>query len=78
MRLRTVMLIVVTLLVGQTGWSQTKSLGDVAGTIKLNPEAIVEKTGVVEDPKAAIRADRISSAACWPIARRRLTFSVDS
>ena len=57
MRLGTVILIVVTLLVSQTGWSQTKNLGDVAGAIKLNPEAIVLKDGVVEDPMAAKRAD---------------------
>jgi len=57
MRLRIVILIVVTLLVGQTGWSQTQNLGDVAGAIKLNPEAIVVKEGVVEDPGAAKRAD---------------------
>jgi len=57
MRFGTVILIVAVLLVGQTGWSQTKSLGDVAGAIKLNPEAIVVKDGVIEDPQAAKRAD---------------------
>jgi hypothetical protein len=57
MRLGTVILIVVVLLMSQTGWSQTKSLGDVAGAIKLNPEAIVLKEGVVEDPEVAKRAD---------------------
>jgi len=57
MRLRIVILIAVTLLIGQTGWSQTQNLGDVAGAIKLNPEAIVVKEGVVEDPLAARRAD---------------------
>jgi len=57
MRLGTVILIVVTLLVGQMAWSQTQNLGDVAGAIKLNPEAIVVKEGVVEDPGAAKRAD---------------------
>jgi len=49
--------VVVTLLVGQTGWTQTQQLGDVAGKIKLNPEAIVVKEGVVVDPNAAKRAD---------------------
>jgi hypothetical protein len=57
MRRSTVILIVVTLLVCPAGWSQTRKLGDVAGAIKLNPEAIVEKEGVVEDPRAAKRAD---------------------
>lgn len=57
MRFGTVVLIVVMLLIGQTAWSQTKSLGDVAGAITLNPEAIVEKEGVVEDPRAVRRAD---------------------
>jgi len=57
MRFGTVILIVAMLLVGQTGWSQTKSLGDVAGTIELDPEAIEVKEGVVEDPRAAKRAD---------------------
>lgn len=57
MRLGTVISVVVTLLVGQTGWTQTQHLGDVAGKIKLNPEAIVVKEGVVVDPNAAKRAD---------------------
>ena len=39
------------------GWSQSR-LSDVAGGIKLNPEAIVEKKGYVEDPGAAKKADR--------------------
>lgn len=57
MRLRTVILIVVALLVCPMSRAQTKSLGDVAGTIKLNPDAIVEKSGVVEAPGEAKRAD---------------------
>ncbi len=57
MSFRTVILTVIMLLVCPVGWSQTKTLGDVAGAIKLNPEAIVEKQGVVEDPRAAKQAD---------------------
>ena len=57
MRFRTVILLNVALLVCPMGWSQANRLGDVAGSIKLNPEAIVEKEGVVEDPQAAKRAD---------------------
>lgn len=57
MRMRTVILIVFTLMVGQLGWSQTKSLGDVAGSIKLNPEAIVDQRGAIEEPRVDKKAD---------------------
>lgn len=57
MRSRTVILIVVASLACPTAWAQTKNLGDVAGAIKLNPDAIVEKSGVIEDPGVAKRAD---------------------
>ncbi len=78
MRLRTVILIAVTLLVGQTGWSQTKNLGDVAGAIKLNPEAIVVKEGVIEDPLAARRADENLFASVLADCRRRPNCSANS
>lgn len=57
MRFGFLITVVFALLVGQTAWSQTQKLGDVAGAIKLNSEAIVVKEGVVEDPRAAKRAD---------------------
>ena len=57
MEVRTAFLVCVALLVCSMGWSQANRLGDVAGSIKLNPEAIVEKDGVVDDPRAAKRAD---------------------
>ena len=57
MRIRTAVLVGVALMAGISGWSQDERLGDVAGSIKLNPEAIVETSGVVEDPRAAAKAD---------------------
>ena len=57
MRVRTAFLVCVALLLCSMGWSQANRLGDVAGSIKLNPKAIVEKDGVVVDPRAAKRAD---------------------
>ena len=57
MILQTVVLVGVMLLVCPTGRTQTKSLGDVAGSIKLNPEAIVEKNGVVVDSGAGDETD---------------------
>ena len=44
------------LLAAGTSWSQSR-LGEVAGSIKLNPEAIVEKDGFVEDSEAAQQED---------------------
>ena len=52
MRFRAVVLVSVALLVCGTGWAQTRNLSDVAGSIKLNPEAIVEKEEVAENPQA--------------------------
>jgi hypothetical protein len=57
MRVRTTVLLGVVLFACGLGWSQNR-LSDVAGGIKLNPEAIVEKKGYVEDPGAAKKADR--------------------
>lgn len=57
MRIRTTVLSGFVLLACGLGWSQNR-LSDVAGGIKLNPEAIVEKKGYVEDPAAAKKADR--------------------
>ena len=57
MRFRTAVLTSVLVLVYGTGWTQTKNLGDVAGSIRLNPAAIVEKKGVIEDPRDAKKAD---------------------
>ena len=57
MRIRASVLSCFVLLVCGIGWSQNR-LSDVAGGIKLNPEAIVEKKGFVEDPGAAKQADR--------------------
>ncbi|MCU0302489.1 MAG: hypothetical protein MUC56_00300 [Thermoanaerobaculales bacterium] len=56
MRFAAVLATAVTL-IPSTGWTQTK-LGDVAGTIKLNPEAIVEQSGWVDDPRTATRTDQ--------------------
>lgn len=57
MRIRTAALVSVALMAGMTGWSQDERLSDVARSIKLNPEAIVETSGTVEDPRAAAKAD---------------------
>jgi hypothetical protein len=61
------------MLVCGAAWAQ-KSLGDVAGSIKLDPSAVVEKQGYTEDPAAAVRADRELLAAvladCWTAANR--------
>ena len=51
MRFRAAVLVSVALLVCGSGWAQTRDLSDVAGSIKLNPEAIVERTGIVERPR---------------------------
>jgi len=56
MKIRFAFLLGSVLLAAGTGWSQNR-LGDVAGSIKLNPEAIVEKKGFVEDPQAAQKED---------------------
>jgi len=56
MKSRVAMLVAVAALVCSSGVCQER-LSDVAGTITLNPEAIVEKQGVVVDPNAAIKAD---------------------
>lgn len=58
MRIRVSVLACVMLLVSAGGWSQDSRLGDVAGSIKLNPDALVEKTGYVEDPMVAVKADQ--------------------
>jgi len=52
MRFRAAVLVSVASLVCGSGWAQTRNLSDVAGSIKLNPEAIVEKKGIVENPRA--------------------------
>jgi len=57
MRIRIAVLVSVALIAGMTSWAQEDRLGDVAGGIKLNPEAIVETSGTVEDPRAAAKAD---------------------
>ncbi len=57
MRIRAAVLVSVVLLLCPTGWTQTKSLGDVAGSIKLNPEALVEQNEVIVDPRYAKTAD---------------------
>lgn len=57
MRIRAAVLVSVVLLLCPIGWTQTKSLGDVAGSIKLNPEALVEKNEIVVDPRDAKKAD---------------------
>jgi hypothetical protein len=46
----------VIVLVCNVGAAQDR-LGEVAGSIKLNPDAITETEGFVEDPKTAIMAD---------------------
>lgn len=57
MNVRTAGLLGVALMVSVAGWSQDERLGDVAGSIKLNPNAIVETSGTVDDPRAAAKAD---------------------
>lgn len=56
MRIRFAFVVGALLLVAGTTWSQNR-LGEVAGSIKLNPEAIVEKGGFVEDRQAAQKED---------------------
>lgn len=56
MRIRAAVSLCAFLLVCGVGWSQNR-LNDVAGSIKLNPEAIVEKQGYVEDGRVAKKAD---------------------
>ena len=57
MRTRIAVLVSVMVLISTAGLTQTKSLGDVAGSIKLNPEAIVEQNKVAIDPRDAKAAD---------------------
>ena len=57
MRIRTAVLVGVALLVCATGGSQENRLSEVAGSIKLNPKAIVETSGYVDDPRADAKAD---------------------
>jgi len=57
MRIRAAVVLSAVLLASGTSWSQDSRLKDVAGSIKLNPEAIVEKQGIVEDPQVAEKAD---------------------
>lgn len=56
MKIRLTFLVGVVLLAAGTGWSQDR-LGEVAGSIKLNPEAIVEKEGFIENRQAAEKED---------------------
>lgn len=53
---RIIGLLVTSALVCGVGLAQTR-LGEVAGSIRLNPEAVVEKEGYTEDPAQARRAD---------------------
>jgi len=62
MRIRAAVLLCSALLVCAAAWSQNR-LSDVAGAIKLNPEAIVEKEGFVDDPNAAKLEDQELLAA---------------
>ncbi|MEE4273103.1 MAG: hypothetical protein V2I67_15630 [Thermoanaerobaculales bacterium] len=62
MNIRIAVVVGMALLVSGTGWSQAR-LDEVAGSIKLNPDALVEKQGYVEDPVAVQRADRELLAA---------------
>lgn len=57
MRIRAAVLLCSALLICAAAWSQNR-LSDVAGAIKLNPEAIVEKEGFVDDPNAAKLEDQ--------------------
>lgn len=57
MSVRTAVLVSMALLVCTMTWPQENRLGDVAGSIKLNSEAIVVKGGTVEDPRAAKKFD---------------------
>jgi len=57
MKVRTAGLLGLVLMASLLGWSQDERLGDVAGSITLNPNAIVETSGTVEDPRAAAKAD---------------------
>ena len=57
MRIRAGMVLVAAILAGGNAWSQSR-LGDIAGSISLNPAAVVEKDGYVEDPRQEARADR--------------------
>ena len=57
MNTRVAVVVGVTLLVAGAGWSQAR-LDEVAGSIKLNPDVLVEQQGYVEDPAAVHRADR--------------------
>jgi hypothetical protein len=56
MKLRTLILLCVVVAVGGTAWSQNR-LSDVAGSITLKPEAIVEKDGFADEEAAAKKAD---------------------
>lgn len=56
MKIRFAILVGAVLLAAGTGWSQNR-LGEVAGSIKLNPEAIVEKNGYVENREDAQKED---------------------
>jgi len=57
MKIRIAVVVSVALIAGMTSSAQENRLGDVAGSIKLNPEAIVETSGTVEDPRATAKAD---------------------
>ena len=57
MNIRAAICLGAALLLSGVGWSQNR-LGDVADSITLNPDAIVEKKGFVEDPNAAVKADQ--------------------
>lgn len=57
MKIRAAVLLCSALMICAAAWSQNK-LSDVAGAIKLNPEAIVEKEGFIDDPNAAKLEDQ--------------------
>ncbi len=54
---RAARVLTITVLVCGPIMAQDGRLGDVAGSITLDPNAVVEKQGVVEDPRTALKAD---------------------
>jgi len=58
MSIRIVVLVGAALIAGAMARAQENRLGDVAGSIKLNPGAIVETSGTVDDPRAAAKVDQ--------------------
>jgi len=57
MTVRAWVVVIAVLLAGTPGWSQSERLGDVAGTIKLDPGAVTRGGGEVVDPRQARKAD---------------------